>query len=162
MHRDPSLRSRRWVLVGGALGGVAALAGCGWLDDDADPPAGTVEPTAPPVDADSELVDEIGREIAEAGAVAARVADRFAPLQPVARAFADLHDAHLGELQWDGTVERSPRLGGRAEAERLLLEAEERVQGRLVRASLAAESGALAQVLASMAAAVAQQRAVTA
>jgi hypothetical protein len=39
-----------------------------------------------------------------------------------------------------------------------LLAREERLQQRLVRAAVEAESGALAQVFASMAAAVAQQR----
>ena len=41
-----------------------------------------------------------------------------------------------------------------------LLRSEEKLQGRLVRAALEAESGALAQVFASMAAAVAQERTV--
>lgn len=150
------------MLVGGALGGTVALTGCAWLDDDAAAPPDTVEPTAPPVDADGELVDEIGRRIAEAGVLAHRVARDHRPLRATARPFADLHDSHLAELEWDGDADSSVSPGNRQEARSRLLESEERLQTHLVKAAVAAESGALAQVLASMAAAVAQQRAVTA
>ncbi len=149
------------MLVGGALGGAVALTGCGWLDDDAATPPGTVEPTAPAVDADSDLVDEVGRRIAEAGALADRVARDHRPLRATARPFAGLHEGHLAELEWKGDVDGAVATDDRQQARARLLESEERLQAQLVRASLDAESVALAQVLASMAAAVAQQRAVT-
>lgn len=161
VHRDPHLRSRRSVLVGGALGGAVALTGCGWLDDEAATPPGTVEPTVAAVDADSDVVEEVGRRIAEAGALADRVARDHRPLRATARPFADLHDGHLAELDWEGDVEGPAATDDREQARARLLESEERLQAKLVRASVDAESGALAQVLASMAAAVAQQRAVT-
>ncbi|WP_183099364.1 hypothetical protein [Nocardioides pelophilus] len=156
--------SRRFVLTGtGAAAGVllvGAAAGCGQRQADMTGPA-AVDPTEPAVDADSDLVETIGAQIAAALALAAATGAAFDQLRPLTRRLVAVHRFHLGELGRPdegrhGTVKGSP-----ATARARLLRSEETLQQRLVRAALDAESGALAQVFASMAAAIAQQRAVT-
>jgi hypothetical protein len=126
-------------------------AGCD-LTDDSPPPRGegTGSSTgsgsqSAAADPDSALVDEVVAHLlaAERLAAAGRQADLVA-----------LHRAHLDALEADQPAPRRPaRRRSRAEVRRgeLLL------QRRLTRAALAAESGALARLLASMAAAVAQR-----
>jgi hypothetical protein len=153
--------SRRTVLTGGTVAGAAflAVAGCGVTQDGT---SGAVadDPTAPAVDADSDLVQTVGGQLAATLALARATASSVPQLRPLARRLAALHRAHLGELSQpdDGKDGKVP---GSAETARArLLRSEEKLQQHLVRAALAAESGALAQVFASMAAAVAQERAV--
>ena len=161
----PTHVSRRGLLVGG-LGGLAVLAtGCDGVDDvlggDETPgTTGAVTPTAPSADADSALVQETAPAIAATGALAAAVSAAVPALTRAGRRLSRLHDAHARELGWSGTAQQPSVTGGRAAVLRRLLNAEERLQEQLAAAALEAESGALAQVLASMAAAVAQQRAV--
>jgi hypothetical protein len=166
LHR-PTPLSRRGVLAGG-VGALAVLAtGCDAVDDvlGGDEPSGApgaVTPTAPAADADSALVEETAAAIAETGALAAAVGAAVPGLAQVGRRLSRLHEAHATELGWSGAAAaRPPRTGGAA-ALRRLLGAESRLQDQLAAAALKAESGALAQVLASMAAAVAQQRTVLA
>ena len=73
-----------------------------------------------------------------------------------------MHRSHLGELSRPDDVEDGKVKGSVATARERLLRAEEKLQQQLVRAAVEAESGALAQVFASMAAAIAQERAVAA
>lgn len=161
----PTRVSRRGLLTGG-LGGLAVLAtGCDAVDDvlggEGDPGAtGAVTPTAPAADADSVLVEGLAAAIAATGALAAGAGAAVPALSRVGRRLSRLHEIHASELGWSGTTERPRVKGGRAAVLRRLQNAEARLQDQLADAALEAESGALAQVLASMAAAVAQQRAV--
>ena len=155
--------SRRAVLVGGGVAGGAALAttlsGCGSADSDAGDSAGAADPTAPAVGADSDLVDRVAEHLGETLTLALSTGASFPALRPLTRRLVALHRAHLDELGRPGDGISGGKVGGGAETARArLLRSEEKLQARLARAALEAESGALAQVLASMAAAVAQER----
>jgi hypothetical protein len=156
--------SRRAVLGSGAVAGVGLLAvvtGCGTDDSRRTGPT-SVEPSAPAVDADSDLVTRVVAQVTSALALAKATGAAFPALRPLTGPFVALHRAHLDELgkSADGGKRH---VGGAADTGReRLLRAETELQGRLVDAALAAESGALAQVFASMAAALAQRRAVAA
>lgn len=148
--------TRRRTTLGVALLGLVAVAGCDL--DDLDPrsePAPSVDPTpsAPAQDADAALVDGVVAELSAALAAAAAVGrpDR-ADFRPLVR----LHRRHLAELEADGA---EPAAGPRGSASEVL-QREQQLQQRLVEAAVAAGSGELARVLASMSAAVAQQLAV--
>lgn len=148
--------SRRAVLGGGTAAGAALLAttsaGCG-AEPSADGPAG------PPVDSDSDLVGAISAQITEAATLALATGTAVPALRPLSRRFSALHTAHLRELGQDDDAPGGKVGGSPATAKARLLRSEERLQQRLVKAALDAESGALAQVFASMAAAIAQERA---
>lgn len=156
------LRASRRAVLGGAAGGVALLAtGCG-TQDGSPAEAGAEETTAPAVDADSELVTDVVGHISAALALATATAKAVPALRPLGKQLAALHRSHLDELGQSGEGDAG-RVKGTADAARVrLLHSEEQLQQRLVRAAIAAESGALAQVFAAMAAAIAQQRAVAA
>ena len=160
----PTPASRRAVLAGGAGIGAAALAaaatGCGLARGDGTTTTGAVDPTAPAVDADSDLVETVAEHLATTLALAGAVGAAHRGLRPLSRRLAALHRAHLEQLGRSDDGRGDTVRGSSAAARTRLLRAEEQLQQRLVRAALDAESGALAQVFASMAAAVAQQRAV--
>ncbi|HEU5035851.1 MAG TPA: hypothetical protein VFT70_02520 [Nocardioides sp.] len=125
------------LAAAGLAAGASAVAGC----DDGSAPASGPTPAADP---DVALVDEVMRHL--------RVAER------VARSageddLAALHRAHLEAL--DGTAST----GGaqRTSAPGVVRTQEQKLRTQLASAALAAESGALARLLASMSAAVAQQ-----
>jgi len=158
--------SRRSLLTGTAAAGAALLvgattAGCGLQPGDETTGAAAIDPTVPAVDADSDLVETVGAQIAAALALASATGAAFGKLRPLTRRLASLHRSHLGELGMPDDDPDGTAPGSAATARARLLRSEEKLQQRLVRAALDAESGALAQVFASMAAAVAQQRAVT-
>lgn len=141
------------------------LTGCAAVDEllsDGDDPgvSGAVSPTAPAVDADSGLVDEVVAAIGAALALATATGTAVAALAPAGQQLARVHRAHLAEL--GGSVpDSTPAVpASRPAALRAMLRSEARLQAGLLDAAGRAHSGALAQVLASMAAAVAQQRAV--
>jgi hypothetical protein len=155
-HR-PAAATRRTAL-GAALGGLLATTACDLEDlDPRSDPAPSGSPTAPPVDADSALVAEVVADI-----------DATVSSLPLARSLGTLpatltalHLAHRAELTDDpppalpatATGRRLAAAPARARVRRL----ERAHQGRLDEACLAAGSGALATLLASMSAAVAQQ-----
>lgn len=165
------LTSRRTTL--GAVAGLAVLAGC---DDDpgargpvvgprtdatgrATDPGYPATSEAPDDDADEALVDEVRTRIRGtlATVVAVRAGQRSLRrrLAPLVR----LHEAHLAELAGDDAPDLEPEAGpvrGLAQVKAV----EAALQRRLTDAAVAAESGAVARLLASMAAAVAQHRAV--
>lgn len=151
--------TRRAVLVAGTGAGAALLAGCGRASA---PTGAGAEPTAPAVDADSDLVEQVGAAIEAAAATATAVARQHPGHRALGRRLAALHRAHLAELG-RGRVGAAPaaRLPA-ARAREHLLRVEAELERHLGRAAVEAESGALAQVFAAMAAALAQQRAVTA
>ena len=154
----PHLFASRRTALGGALAGLATLTGC----DDGGPsdrPAPTAT-TAPPRDADTDLVDEvISHLVAALGVViAARSGSR--ELRSRLRPFERLHLAHLRALDaGDVTVSTDQPAGAGPGIDRVRA-AEGRLQRQLTEAAVGAESGALAGLLASMAAAVAQHLAV--
>ena len=163
----------RRAALGGALAALAAVSACDLAQpvdqpvgrpgdasgDAALAPSGTVtgEASTPPEDPDAALVDEVLAGLGELAALVAAGA-RFAPLRAPMRALAALHAAHLEALDGEPVAGRSPgiRFAGPAEALRRVRAAEQQAQRRLADWSVAAESGALARLLASMSAAVAQ------
>ncbi len=136
MPPAPHLLSRRTALALAAAG-LVAVGGC---DDGGESPA--VRPTASP-DLDTELVDHVVTRVARAERLA-----RAAGLGSLAA----LHRAHLEAL--DGTPSYRPHPKVAADVVR---RQERQLQSDLVAAAMAAESGALARLLASMSAAVSQR-----
>jgi hypothetical protein len=167
----------RRAALGGALATLAAVSACDLAEPVDQPvggsgeasgdasltPSGEVagqpsgEASTPPEDPDTALVDEVLAGLGELAALVAAGA-RFAPLRAPMRALAALHAAHLEALDGEPVAGRSPgvRFAGPAEALRRVRAAEQQGQRRLADWSVAAESGALARLLASMSAAVAQ------
>jgi hypothetical protein len=140
--------------------GAGLVSACGAVRSDEGAGADDTDPTVPAVDADSDLVETVGDQITEALALSVATASSVRALRLLGQRLSALHRAHLRELNRPEDVEKG-RVGGTAETARArLLRSEERLQQELVRAAVAAESGALAQVFASMAAAVAQERTV--
>ncbi len=160
----PARASRRALLTGGAVAGATLLAvsGCGSTPSEGAARAADDDPTAPAVDADSDLVETVGGQVTKALALAVATGASVPQLRPLTRRLSELHRAHLGELSRPDDVEDGKVQGTTATARERLLRAEEKLQQQLVRAAVDAESGALAQVFASMAAAIAQERAVAA
>jgi hypothetical protein len=158
---SPARASRRAVLTGGTVAGTAllTLSGCGATSADDDRAVGA-DTTVPAVDTDSDLVTRVGGQLTSALALAVATARSVPQLRPLGRRLAALHRAHLGELSQPDEVEDATVEGSPETARARLLRSEEKLQQQLVRAALDAESGALAQVFASMAAAIAQERAV--
>jgi len=156
--------TRRLVLAGGLGGATLAVAACDPIDDllggdDGPGVSGAVTPTAPPADTDSALVEDVLAVISTAAALARATGAAVPGLAKAAARLARLHDAHAAEL--GGTVgsPAAPAVAAdRTVARADLLAAESDLQQELVAAARRAHSGALAQVLAAMAAAVAQQR----
>lgn len=137
MPPAPHLFSRRTTLALAAAG-LVAVGGCD--DDGGEAPA--ARPTASP-DPDTELVDHVVTRLARAERLA-----RAAGLGGLAA----LHRAHLEAL--DGTPSTRPHPKVAADVVR---RQERQLQSDLVAAAMAAESGALARLLASMSAAVSQR-----
>lgn len=129
------------------------VAGCDAL------PGATSDPTpsapSPAISGDDALTARVREDLAESAALAAAIARRVPGLDGLAGPFVALHRAH-GALLGDLPDVAAPRIR-RKQARRDLLRRERRLQDQLVQAAVAAESGALAQSLAAMAAAVAQQ-----
>ncbi|MCX6400080.1 MAG: hypothetical protein NTX33_09140 [Propionibacteriales bacterium] len=156
--------SRRAFVVAGVGGTALTLTGCDALDSllgEEEPAApGAVSPTAPAADADSALVDEVATAIAEAGALATATGTTIPGLARIGLRLAKIHEAHAAELGRTTPADPPVVTGGKATALRRLWRRETALQDQLVSAAQAAESGALAQVFASMAAGLAQQQAV--
>lgn len=138
MPAAPHLLARRTALTLGAVAIVAT--GCD--DGDSSDPAGA-PPATPTPDPDTVLVDAVLADLARAETLA--LGAGFVDL-------AALHRAHIEALEGP---EAEPGTGGASKA--AVRRAEQRLQRQLVQASLEAESGALARLLASMSAAVAQR-----
>lgn len=166
MPDQPSPRTtrRRVLATSLAVGSVAVGgAGCdlsaGSDEESPTPPTtgpGTVAATDP--SPDQELLVDVADAIAATAAVVAGARRGRPELRRSLREAARLHRVHLAELSADTTPAervRVPGDDGRALQE--VRSAERRLQRRLADASVAAQSGPLAALLASMSAAVAQQ-----
>lgn len=139
------------------LAGLLALAGCD--GDSVSSGPGQEQTTAPPVDADADLVEHVLQLITQTATVVAEGQRQDRGLRRDLRPLAELHGAHSRALGGDATG-ISARRRGRTLAQ--VRAAEARLQRQLTDAAVRAESGALAKLLASMAAAVAQHLAVLA
>ena len=171
MPASPSPLSRRLV-VAGVLGGAAvAVSGCDVVDDVlgrgespgvSSSASGAVTPTAPAADADSALVEGVVAAISATSALATATGAAFPGLRRATATLTRMHAGHAAELggKVDAAKPARPVTGARPAALRRLLRAEADLQDQLVGAAQQAHSGALAQILASMAAAIAQQRVV--
>lgn len=171
----------RRAALGGALASLAAVTACDVAQPAGEPagrpggagggPSGSASASAPDApsgslgatpaeDPDAALVDAVLAELGELSALVA-AATRFAPLRASMRALAGLHAAHREALEGEPATGRSPEaFPGPAEALRRVRVREQQAQRRLADWAVAAESGALARLLASMSAGVAQQLAV--
>jgi hypothetical protein len=143
----------RRAALGGALVSLAAVSAC-----DVARPAGRPGDGATRAgDPDAALLGQVLAELGEvSGLVAA--ASRLAPLRAPMRALGELHAAHLAALAGRPATGRSPApaFDGPGEALGRVRARELQAQRRLAAWSVAAESGALARLLASMSAGVAQ------
>ncbi len=153
-------------LLGGALG-LLTLSACD-VDDLRPPedetlptPSGSASATAEP-DADTRLAEDAAYEIAAALVVVDSVRRAFPGLRERVQPLARMHRAHLEVLEPpdDRSVPAPPRDGTRAEALGRVRAAEQTLQAALTTAAVEARSGALARLLASMSASVAQHTAV--
>lgn len=152
----PRLRTTRRTALGGALAGLAAVAGCEEQRPDADPP-----PPAP-TDPDTALVVAVTAELDELVALVALAAERRPLLAAGLAPFAALHEAHRGVLpDREAEPPRSRVVGSPREVAGQVLRREALARNRLGDWSVAAESGALARLLASMSAGVAAHLAAT-
>lgn len=140
------------------LGGLLAMAGC---DSDADPARPRADETStPPADADTQLVERVQRQVLDAVAVVAGARQGQRDLRRRLRPLEDLHGAHLEALGYEGRAAAGSVAERGADPLDLVRRAETELQRQLTNAAVRASSGALAKLFASMAAAVAQQRAV--
>jgi len=153
-------------LTGGLSAGFAGLVACDPDRGGRDRSPG-VSAGSPTEDPDLALVDRVSGELTELLALVTAVGARFGSLERRLRPFRELHQAHLEAL--DASSQAAPPSGSAAPAVphapaaamRQLLARERRGHERLTEAAVAAASGQLARLLASMSAGVAQRLAVT-
>jgi hypothetical protein len=154
----PVLRTSRRTTLGGALAGVAILAGC---DLGSDEPGSTPAPAADPDDPDTGLVADVVDDLTATLAVVEAVRHRHGSLRRQLGELAKVHRAHLEALGSHERPDRSrPRAADADGALALVRRREQRHQRLLADHAMQAQSGRLARLLASMSAAVAQQLAV--
>ena len=160
MTRHLAVRASRRGVLGGLLVGLTA-AGCE-LERSPDGPAGSgaspgAEVTSPAGDPDSQLVRRVVDDLTAALALVGGVARARRPLAATVAPWRDLHAAHLEALEASGSA-RPVRVRGPLPALRDRLRREETsLQRSLAEAAVSARSGALAALMATMSAAVAQQ-----
>lgn len=150
MHALPRLRATRRTALGSALAGLVALAGCEDNRPDADPRESV------PTDPDTALVEAVSAELDELVALVTLAADRRPLLAGGLAPFAALHQAHRAVLPDRDAEPPRPRVAGSPqEVAGQVLRREVQARNRLADWAVAAESGALARLLASMSAGVA-------
>jgi len=158
VSRPPALRITRRTSLGGALAGVAVLAGCDLGDLGSGDPASAPTPSADSDDPDSGLVEDVVDDVVATQVLVESLRRRHRGLRRPLSGLARVHDAHLAAL---GSSQRSgrkaPRTSSVTEALAMLRARELRHQRLLADRASAAQSGRLARLLASMSAAVAQQ-----
>lgn len=143
--------SRRTAL-GGALAGIVALTGCD-LDRGSEAPT-SQQTTAPPADADADLVEDVLQRIVDTTGVIAGARQADQSLRRRLRPLDELHAAHIRALDPPEGL-RTTLTSGRPDLEKVR-RTEIALQDHLTRAAVRAESGSLAKLLASMAAGIAQ------
>jgi hypothetical protein len=147
----PVTATRRTALAVAA--GLAGLAVGGCTSDSPDDPDDPASTSAPPVDADQELVDGVVERLNTALGAVVTAGDASRPLARKLAGLSRMHVAHLealgGSENWSADI-------GQAPDRQEVLAGETRLQKFLTTAAVRAESGTLAKLLASMSAAVAQ------
>ena len=160
MSPAPVLRASRRTTLGGALAGVALLAGC---DLGSDEPGSAPASAKGHEDPDAALVSNVVDDLVATLTLVESVRHRHGSLRRQLGELAKVHQAHLEAL---GSSGRSDRRGPRAAAASadaalaLVRRREQRHQRFMADRAVDAQSGRLARLLASMSAAVAQQLAV--
>jgi hypothetical protein len=150
--------------MAGALAGLLAVTGCDV--NDLDPGGSDDEPTTAPTeastDADAALVDRARTRITSADTVLQELVRQHPRLRRELRPLRELHAAHAEVL--GGFMERATVSGpfDLPQDRTLVRRTETELQQHLTLAAVRAESGALAKLLASMAAGIAQRQAVSA
>ncbi|GAA1476003.1 hypothetical protein GCM10009623_04490 [Nocardioides aestuarii] len=171
MPASPPLRtSRRRVLTASAVLAPVVLgtAGCDVVAPVPEPSGeDRSTPTATPsdttgagadADADEQLVERVADDVARTLALVESAGRGRPSVRRSLRGVARTHRAHLDELVDSRPTTRRVRVGGDdAAALRRTRTAEQRLQRRLAEAAVDARSGPLGALLASMAAAIAQQ-----
>lgn len=154
-HPLPPAATTRRTAVGAALAGLAALSAC---DATRDEPS-TRPGVSASADPDAALVSGLTEEMNVLLGMATSVEATYPRLGPAVRPWRELHMAHLEVLGEDTAPPkaRRRRFAGPDAALRDLRVHEQRFQRRLVDASVSAQSGALARVLACMSAGAAQR-----
>jgi hypothetical protein len=152
----PRVTATRRATLGGALLGLGAAAGC-----DLDPPGKEPTGAGPSVDGDPDtaLVEKVLAELARLTGLVSVVASEHPRLAPAMADLRALHVAHRTALGGEPGHEAASGgvHTGADEALRLVRTRERRAQGLLADWSVRAESGALARLLASMSAGIAQR-----
>jgi hypothetical protein len=153
----PHLTSRRTALGGllAGLAGVSVLTACDVDDlrppEDEDQPAPTPSTGDADPDPDQDIVDEVVALVTRTWAVvvSAGLGARLGQLQR-------MHEAHLEVLGATPVNKTAPASGPEEKRYQRALDRERRLQRGLATAAVEASSGALARLLASMSASVAQ------
>jgi hypothetical protein len=151
---SPAAATTRRAALGVVLAGLTAVSACdtGRGEEDAAPGV-SVGP-----DPDSAVVDGVVEELTGLVSLAGSVAAAYPRLARRARAFGELHTAHLEALGEDAPRATSPgRFSGPEAALTELMARERQAQRRLVDAAVSARSGTLARLLASMSAGTSQR-----
>lgn len=155
MSPPPAPRATRRTTLGGALAGLALLAGCDLGSAD---PASTPAPPTDADDPDARLVEEVVDDIVATRRLVESLRRRHDSLRRPLGELVRVHDAHLTALESSGPPGRGAGRPGSAAAAVTLVRARElRHQRLLTEHAVAARSGRLARLLASMSAAIAQQ-----
>lgn len=155
--RVPNPPTSRRTALGGAVAGLLLATGC---DHDDDASGAAPIRTEPPVDADAELVEQARTQVTSADTVLEELVRQHPKLRRELRPLRKLHEAHAEVL--GGFVDRAV-IAGRfdlREARAYARRTETGLQRHLTNAAVGAESGALAKLLGSMAAGIAQHLAV--
>jgi hypothetical protein len=150
------LSASRRTAVGAVLAGLAAVSGCdlGGADDSSEPAAPSS--STPPADPDSALVSTVRTELLELEGLVASAGSGRPRLAADLAGLAALHEAHLAALpEGDESVEDRTVTGSVDQVRAQVSRRERQGQRRLAEWSVAAESGALARLLASMSAGIA-------
>ena len=134
---------------------MTVLAGCDLGSDD---PSSGPAPSAEPDDPDTGLVETVTDDIVATWQLVESLRRRHDSLRRPLSTVARIHEAHLEALGSDVRPGRRQAPGGNARQALARLKARElRHQRLLADQAVAAQSGRLARLLASMSAAVAQQ-----
>lgn len=158
MTASASLRpTRRGALAGTLL--AVTISGCDAIAPSEPTPTKpqSDDVVATPADPDEVLVADARTALAQASLLVDSTVRKRPGLTDELTGFAGLHVRHLRALESRRPRGRTPVRGDAAAVRRRVRVAETRLQASLATAAVAAESGQLAALLASMSAAIAQE-----
>lgn len=148
------LHATRRTALGGVLAGALVVSGCdlGGADGESDPATSAT----PAGDPDAALVDDVVNEVDELLALVTAAADHRPSLAPALATLAALHQAHREALPDRESTATTPDVRGTGrQVAGQVLRREAQARERLADWAVAARSGSLARLLASMSAGVA-------